>query len=547
MDIFFILAQITGIIGWIFLVCSYYKEDLDQLLFIQIISSVFYCLNYLFLGAISGLVICLFELIKSIGYYKTDKDDFIFLISLPIYGLIAYFTFDSWIALLPVIGSIIDALTLTKSRKIAVIGGIASNIIWVIYDVLILSLSCAITDGLLVLSNISILLIGYSRLIKSNSIHFLNAPYLTRSCFNRIYSLDKENYDKKYLWETDYQKGIYEKNKDSFTILKENDVVVGYINYLCITDTLFETIKNSKKMINDFSKEDITKYYKSKKNYLIIESICVEKKFQNYKVSKKIKNNIARGIKNKHKKGYNIAGILSFAVSDFERTVLEEAEFKLLKTFDTGETLYILDVDAIKEHYLTKKYIKEEEKSRYKIVTGDNISSEDLEHIYELDQSFYRKKYLWKKPYYLSICEKSLNTLIVLKYNNTLVGYLRYFPISESLYKSIKFSDDLINEFDINEIVRFSKSRNNYLLIKSIIIDSNHQDGYAIKLLTRTLKQNIKKYIRNNYRIKGIIGTSISKESKKFIEQIGFNHFKDLKGTNSVYILENENVKSLFL
>ena len=81
MDVFSIIAQVSSVLGWLLLVYSYYKDDIDKLLFIQIISSIFYCISYLFLGAYSGLLVCFVELLKGIGYYKTDSDNLITLCS----------------------------------------------------------------------------------------------------------------------------------------------------------------------------------------------------------------------------------------------------------------------------------------------------------------------------------------------------------------------------------------------------------------------------------------------------------------------------------
>ena len=127
-----LFAQILGIIGWLLLVYSYYKDDIDKLLYIQIISSIFYCLSYLFLGAYSGLIVCFIELLKGIGYYKTDKDELIFFVTLPVYILTAIFTYDGIISLLPVIGSIIDGFSLTKNKNIATAGSKISNFLWLI-------------------------------------------------------------------------------------------------------------------------------------------------------------------------------------------------------------------------------------------------------------------------------------------------------------------------------------------------------------------------------------------------------------------------------
>ena len=122
---------------------------------------MFYCLNYLLLGANVGLIICFFELIKTYLYYKTDKDDLIFKISLPIYFIIGIFSFSSMVDILPVIGSIIDSFGMSKNRILTVSSSMIANILWVIYDLLIGAYSVALTDMIVVLSNLSILITGH--------------------------------------------------------------------------------------------------------------------------------------------------------------------------------------------------------------------------------------------------------------------------------------------------------------------------------------------------------------------------------------------------
>ena len=65
-----ITAQVFGIISWLLLMYSYTKEDIDKLLFIQILVCLFDVISYLLLGADAGILICLVELIKTVLYYK---------------------------------------------------------------------------------------------------------------------------------------------------------------------------------------------------------------------------------------------------------------------------------------------------------------------------------------------------------------------------------------------------------------------------------------------------------------------------------------------
>ena len=109
-----IVAQGLGLISWLLLLYSYTKEDIDDLLFIQIFVAIFDVASYLLLGADAGIFICLLEFVEVVLYYKTDKDRLIFKVSVVSYILISLLTFDHWFACLPVLGSIIDSYGASK-------------------------------------------------------------------------------------------------------------------------------------------------------------------------------------------------------------------------------------------------------------------------------------------------------------------------------------------------------------------------------------------------------------------------------------------------
>lgn len=114
--IIFIIAQVFGIVSWLLLIYSYTKEDIDKLLFVQILVCLFDFISYLLLGADAGLLICLIELLKTIFYYKSNKDHIIFCFCLVAYLGVGILTIRHWFAILPVLGSIIDSFG-TSDRK----------------------------------------------------------------------------------------------------------------------------------------------------------------------------------------------------------------------------------------------------------------------------------------------------------------------------------------------------------------------------------------------------------------------------------------------
>lgn len=162
MNLQFLLAQVAGIIAWILLILSYYRKDTNKILKFQIIGTILHCVQYWLLEAWSGLFTCIFEIIFDYGYYKTNKDKFIYITSIPVRiigGLIGY---KSLIDILPILASLTDGYTLTKSKKIVVVGAVITYSMWVIYDIFVMSYSGAITDGLVVLSNLSIWLFNFN-------------------------------------------------------------------------------------------------------------------------------------------------------------------------------------------------------------------------------------------------------------------------------------------------------------------------------------------------------------------------------------------------
>ena len=160
MNYFFIFVQFIGILAWLILVFSYYRKDTNAILVFHIISALLFSIHYFLLGAYSGLLICIYEVIRDFLYYKTDKDNIIFLGSIIVYVLSLFFTYKTVLDILPFVASLTDGFFLTKKRDIVILGSIFIYIIWFIYDMHALSYSGAITDGILIISNLLILFLN---------------------------------------------------------------------------------------------------------------------------------------------------------------------------------------------------------------------------------------------------------------------------------------------------------------------------------------------------------------------------------------------------
>lgn len=162
MDLYFIFIQILGFVAWIVLLLSYYGKDTNRILIFQVLGTVLFCLHYYLLGAYSGLLICVLEVIRDYSYYKTDKDNHIFIGSILVYIVCSIITYTSILDLFPYLASTIDGFFLTKKRKIVVFGAMVTYTLWFIYDLYAKSYSGAITDMIIVISNLSILLFNFN-------------------------------------------------------------------------------------------------------------------------------------------------------------------------------------------------------------------------------------------------------------------------------------------------------------------------------------------------------------------------------------------------
>ena len=206
---FFILAQIFGFLAWLMILISYYRKNTNKILYVQILGIVFYLLNYVFLGAWTGIFVIAIELIRDYLYYKTDKDDYIFMSTIPFYIILFILSFGDWTEIIPIIASLFEGFTLTKKKNIVVPGAIIVYTMWVVYDLSVEAYSGVLTDGLVVLSNIGI----YYRMLKGNKkidkFRIVTPPFNMGKILEEVDKINKKIYDEEMLWPLEYLKKLY--------------------------------------------------------------------------------------------------------------------------------------------------------------------------------------------------------------------------------------------------------------------------------------------------------------------------------------------------
>ena len=163
---FILIGNIIALVASVIMVISGIVKEKKKVLFYQSVEVGFAVISYLFLGAISGAVINVINLIRNYLCYK-DKLNVVLKIILTILSivLVLYFNNEGLIGLLPLVCIIVYLWLITIKDIIKFkIMIISLMILWTIYDFVVKNYVAGVFDILTILANIiSIISIKKSR------------------------------------------------------------------------------------------------------------------------------------------------------------------------------------------------------------------------------------------------------------------------------------------------------------------------------------------------------------------------------------------------
>ena len=131
----FWIGQIMGIIALVILILSFQINNKKRLLTLQIFSSLFFALQYLFLGAISGCLMNMMTSIRNIVFRKFKNIVYLIII-IVIMIMMSIFSYNGLISLLPGIAVIIYSIALWQDNlTITRITEVISCLLFIIYNI----------------------------------------------------------------------------------------------------------------------------------------------------------------------------------------------------------------------------------------------------------------------------------------------------------------------------------------------------------------------------------------------------------------------------
>lgn len=183
---------------------------------------------------------------------------------------------------------------------------------------------------------------------------------------------------------------------------------------------------------------------------------------------------------------------------------------------------------AIRQRIMMNNKINKEDLKNVKIVSGKDVDFNIIKEALDLEYEFYNDKYHITEKKERSYLERNPYIYFVALYNNKLVGYINFSPITIEMYEKIKtgtFIDTIIEKEDI---LTYEDNKEYINYFSSVVVDTEYQ-GYGIGNM---LIESVKKFVLNiekerGIKINKIIADVISKDGMTLVSKLGLKVIKE--------------------
>lgn len=167
LSVVYILSQVFTIITYVLLALTYYAKDRKKVLTLSFLSLISNGMAYILLSAWTGFAMCIVTLIRNIIFLidekkngkreEINKIDIIILVVLYIISIIfAIFTYDGFLSLLSVFATCLYTFSVwQKKTNIYKLLGIPIGILWILYNIYIMSIFGIILETILLICSIT--------------------------------------------------------------------------------------------------------------------------------------------------------------------------------------------------------------------------------------------------------------------------------------------------------------------------------------------------------------------------------------------------------
>ncbi len=135
---------------------------------------------------------------------------------------------------------------------------------------------------------------------------------------------------------------------------------------------------------------------------------------------------------------------------------------------------------------------------------------------------------------------KNKESHILMYDNDEIVGYLCYYPISESLFDEIKYGKYYDDTYlSSNDVLVFESNRSYSVYIMSVVLHPDYQNKSLSKMFLKALKDKEKELKNKNIVISNWIAIAVSKQGERFSKSLGLEVINQ-KEDKKIMLLEGD-------
>lgn len=163
--------------------------------------------------------------------------------------------------------------------------------------------------------------------------NYIFSNHATISDIDEMINLDKLVYKDCDIVNNKLVYKWHKKNDKIWTIIKENNKIIGYINFIPITDKCYHNLKDKKYSEHSIKYNDIMSYKKDMESYFLFDSIVIHPNYQNKNITFILfKFFIKNTLKFFKENNIKIKSIIAQVVNNKIDNILSKKGFNLLFT-----------------------------------------------------------------------------------------------------------------------------------------------------------------------------------------------------------------------
>lgn len=177
----------------------------------------------------------------------------------------------------------------------------------------------------------------------------------------------------------------------------------------------------------------------------------------------------------------------------------------------------------------------------YVVRCGEQIGRDYLEKVLELDAIVYEPQYVGELANMQERYDVNPESFVCIinEEDESLVGYINFFPCKDELYRSIRYESDVIRDDDIcGAEIEAYRPEENHLFILSVAIHPDYRNSDVVILLTESWIDYLNRIQESGSPVTDILATAVSEDGMKFLRNRMFVQERQLEDGNIVYVCE---------